>query len=316
MSFDRDSAGGCTTGVRQTMSRTYVPRARRAGARLLAESRAIKLERAPGGWKIHTVTAGKPQEIRADHVFVCGGAVQTPLLLRRSGITKNIGNSLAIHPTVKAVAFFEQEVNHEDLGVGVHQVKEFSPRMSFGCSISSLPYLALALSDYSGVHAEVKSRWRHMAVYYGMVTGPHTGTVRPIFGLPDPLIRYRLRDIDLRDLATALRRLSQMLLAAGASCVYPAIAGAQPITAPDQLSRLPASLAPDRSNLMTIHLFSSCPMGEDRDRCAADSMGRVHHMDNLYINDASLIPTAPGLNPQGTIMALARRNTLHFLGRL
>jgi len=67
---------------------------------------------------------------------------------------------------------------------------------------------------------------------------------------------------------------------------------------------------------MTIHLFSSCPMGEDQTRCATNSLGQVHGTANLYINDASLIPTAPGVNPQGTVMALARRNTLHFLGEL
>jgi len=113
-----------------------------------------------------------------------------------------------------------------------------------------------------------------------------------------------------------LRRLSRMLLAAGARIVYPCIAGARPITAEDQLSTIPGTLPPDRSNLMTIHLFSSCPMGEDQARCATNSMGQIHGVKNLYVNDASLIPTAPGVNPQGTVMALARRNTLHFLGQL
>jgi choline dehydrogenase-like flavoprotein len=45
-------------------------------------------------------------------------------------------------------------------------------------------------------------------------------------------------------------------------------------------------------------------------------MGQVHGTANLFVNDASLVPTAPGVNPQGTVMALARRNTLHFLGQL
>jgi len=307
---------GCALGTRQSMTRTFVPRARQAGARLVAETRVERFERSGSGWRVVARVQGRPVEIHAEHVFVCGGATQTPLLLRRSGITKNVGNSLAIHPTVKAVAVFEEEVNHEQLGVAVHQVKQFAPRMSFGCSISSLPYLGLALGDYAGQDGEIKSRWRHMAIYYGMITGPHTGKVRPVLGLPDPLIRYRLSTEDLRDLATALRRLSRMLLAAGARIVYPCIAGARPITAEDQLSTIPGTLPPDRSNLMTIHLFSSCPMGEDQARCATNSMGQIHGVKNLYVNDASLIPTAPGVNPQGTVMALARRNTLHFLGQL
>jgi O-antigen ligase len=32
------------------------------------------------------------------------------------------------------------------------------------------------------------------------------------------------------------------------------------------IGAIPGALPPDRSNLMTIHLFSSCPMGEDRGR--------------------------------------------------
>jgi choline dehydrogenase-like flavoprotein len=41
----------------------------------------------------------------------------------------------------------------------------------------------------------------------------------------------------------------------------------------------------------------------------------VHGTEGLFVNDASLLCTAPGVNPQGTIMALARRNVLRFLNR-
>jgi choline dehydrogenase-like flavoprotein len=49
-------------------------------------------------------------------------------------------------------------------------------------------------------------------------------------------------------------------------------------------------------------------MGEDRSRAAADSFGLVHGSDNVYVNDASLLPDAPGVNPQASIMAIAARN--------
>ena len=64
---------------------------------------------------------------------------------------------------------------------------------------------------------------------------------------------------------------------------------------------------------MTIHLFSSCPSGENTDRCATDSFGRVHGLENLFNVDGSQIPEAPGVNPQGTIMAIAFRNAEAFL---
>src|ERR1035438_6228403 len=116
--------------VRQSMTRTMIPRAVAAGCKLIAGARAERLRRENGRW---TVTAGGAN-YSAETVFLATGAVQTPHLLRRSGIGGgawgNIGNTLAMHPTVKIVARFDDEVNHENLGVPVHQVKEFSPRMS------------------------------------------------------------------------------------------------------------------------------------------------------------------------------------------
>jgi len=68
--------------------------------------------------------------------------------------------------------------------------------------------------------------------------------------------------------------------------------------------------------LTTVHAFSSCPVGERTDRCAADSFGKVRRYENLYVNDASILPDSPGVNPQGSVMAFARRNALHLIERL
>ena len=59
---------------------------------------------------------------------------------------------------------------------------------------------------------------------------------------------------------------------------------------------------------MTVHLCSTVPMGEDRSTAAADSFGRLHGADNMHVNDASLLPDAPGVNPQASVMAIATRN--------
>jgi choline dehydrogenase-like flavoprotein len=303
---------GYPIGTRQSMTRTFVPRATAAGCRLAPGVRAQRIEKSFSGWKVHLRGGGV---IRANTVFVCAGAVQSPAILRNSGFSRNIGDSLAMHPTVKVVARFDEEVNYEQLGVPVHQVKEFSPRMSFGCSISSPPYLALAMADHPDYPDEVRLRWRQMAIYYVMITGPTVGKIRSLPGCDDPLIRYALSPADWRDLATGLRRLCKLLLAAGAKELYPSIRGAARICSEEDLIRIPAMLPPDRTSVMTIHLFSSCPMGESRRRCAVDSYGRVHGAQGLFVSDASLICTAPGVNPQGTVMALARRNALHFLGK-
>src|SRR5439155_3551093 len=159
------------------------------------------------------------QQVRvaAQTVFVCAGAVQTAALLRRSGITQNIGNSLQLHPTVKVVARFKESVNSLDMGVPAHQVKEFSPHLSFGCSISSPPFLALGLLDQSQMSRELPEAWQQMATYYAMITGEGSGTVRPALRFRDPLVRYRLTETDRRDLAHGLRKLSELIFESGAT---------------------------------------------------------------------------------------------------
>ncbi len=311
----RMDCDGCPLGTRQSMTKTFLPRALSAGARLLAETRALLLDRQHGKWRVTVARSGETMTVTADAVFVCGGAVQTPALLRRSGITRNIGNTLALHPTVKVTAVFPEEVNHESLGVPVHQVKEFAPRMSFGCSISSLPYLMLGSVDYPDRRDFIRAEWRRMAIYYAMISGPAAGTVRDAGtgARRDALVRYGLSSADLRDLSLGLRRLAKLLFAAGAVELYPSLSGLPPLRDEDDLSLVPSELPANRTSLMTIHLFSSCPMGENRGLCAADSYGRVPEAPHLFIHDASLLPTAPGVNPQGSIMALARRNTLHYL---
>lgn len=53
----------------------------------------------------------------------------------------------------------------------------------------------------------------------------------------------------------------------------------------------------------TVHPLGGCVRGR-----ATDGYGRVHGYDNLYVNDASLIPGHVGCNPFMTITALAERN--------
>ena len=196
----------------------------------------------------------------------------------------------------------------------VHQVKEFDPRFSMGCSMSSPPALALAMTPHPEHLAEVDRNWRYMAIYYAQTTGGR-GTVRNVPGYQDPLVRTRLTPPDMETLGEALRNLCRCLFAAGAVTIYPSVAGVPVLKAETDLERLAGELRPDRANLQTLHLFSTCPMGEDPSRCAADSFGRLYRADGLYVADASLLCGPPGVNPQGSVMAVAHRNVIHFLQR-
>jgi hypothetical protein len=260
-----------------------------------------------GCWKDYTATGAKSGI--AKH-WCSPGAVQTPTLLRRNGITRNIGNSLQTS-TVKVVARFPTWLILTRDGVPVHQVKEFSPRLSLGCSVSNPPYIALGLLDHPEQIKGLASSWAHMANYYAMITPEGRGTVRGAGPFADPTVRHALTSSDRRALAEGLKRISEALFAAGAERVFPrfrlsgiALGGGRPQIA----KRVP----PGRGNLMTIHLFSSCPMGEDKSRCATDSYGRVHGFKNLRGGCQPIVWSA-GCEPTGINHGYREEKALHLL---
>jgi choline dehydrogenase-like flavoprotein len=306
-------------GRRQSMTETLVPRALSAGARLLSDSRVVRLVR-KGNQVSHavgsTTNAQTGQQsaftIRFKQVFVCAGAVQSPLLLRRSGFTNHVGDSLRLHPMIRVTARFKQPFNDPSFGVPVEQVDQFKPELTLGCSYSSVPHLALWMGESADKRARLKN-WQHTGIFYVAAVGTGVGTIRELPVLNEPFVRLPLTSDDLVRLGEGLRKLGQLLFAAGATEITSPVSGGRPITDQSALEALCRALPQGRMAVSTIHLFSSIPMGEDESRCPVDSFGKVRETNNLWVNDASLFPKSPAVNPQGTVLAVARRNVLRFL---
>src|SRR5262249_36424488 len=151
--------------------------------------------------------------------------------------------------------------------------------------------------------------WTRMAAYYAGTRGLGRGSIRTLPGSDDAVIRYQLSKADQVNLTKGLAHLGEVLFAAGATAVFPSVVGAPILRSAEQCrGLLKAPIPLEAMSLSSVHAFSSCPMGENPDVCATDSFGKVHGFRNLFVNDASLIPDAPGVNPQGTTMAIAWRN--------
>src|SRR5205814_9001616 len=187
--------------VKQTMARTMIPRAVAGGATVMPNCRVVKLvrsgdrvtgalcdrERPDGGTERVTIDA--------DHVFVCGGAIQTPALLQRSGISGQVGRGLKVHPTIKIAARFPSPLDHA--GVPMHRITEFAPSLTIGGSVSRKGHIALALSDSAADFHEALEDWERVFVYYAAIRGDAGGRVVAVPGLKAPIVSYRLTDGDL-----------------------------------------------------------------------------------------------------------------------
>ena len=302
------------------MSRSLIPKAVAAGARLLTGCRVETLE--SNGPRIVAATMTRCDDdgitaqirVRADYVFVCAGPTETPSLLRRSGIMHNVGDSLRIHPMLKVAARFKTGMAAEPGAMPLVQVTQFWPDLVLGGSFFSPGHLAVVLGENWTATRDRMADLAHMACYYVGVRGTGRGRVRPSRVEPGRTrMRYELSDKDIWNLSRGMARLATLLLEGGAVEVLPAVRGLSAIRSELEAVRwLDEPLDRRACSLTTVHAFSSCPMGERRDRCAADSFGKLHGFENAYVNDGSMVPDSPGVNPQGTIMTLARRNALHF----
>jgi choline dehydrogenase-like flavoprotein len=128
-------------------------------------------------------------------------------------------------------------------------------------------------------------------------------------------IRYAPGPADRELLRRAQLELARIQRAAGAARIVP-------LTTPpldwrsgepfdpwlDQLARRP--IAPNRVLLFTAHQMSSCRIGTSARDSVAGPDGQVHGVPGLYVTDASAMPTATGVNPVLSLMALARRTAL------
>lgn len=314
-------AAGCPKGAKQGMTRNLIPMAESWGVKFMTGAKVkllIKAKKRISGVLAEIQRDDKTTDlvrIDAEHIFICAGATQTPALLRRSGIKSHIGDTFQIHPMLKVAALFDEEIDAHKSVMPMVQVKEFWPDISLGGSFFTIGHLAMNLSDNWLENRDLVKQYRKMATYYVAVRGTGRGTVRPArFGSEYSHLKYELTDVDVRHLSQGLSRLSTVLLQAGAKAVYPCVQQMPKIESElEAVTWLDENLPKSKLSLTTVHAFSTCPMGERQDKCATNSYGGVFGYENLYLNDASILPDSPGVNPQGTIMAVARRNAQHFV---
>ena len=77
----------------------------------------------------------------------------------------------------------------------------------------------------------------------------------------------------------------------------------------------PITLAKGFPKSKPSHQCGTARMGRDPAASVVDAQLKAHDLDNLYIADASVLPTSAAVNPALTIAALALRTAGHIAGR-
>lgn len=318
--YDRGCKGsglcltGCPTAAKQGMSVTYVPWAlKRHGARIYTSCRVDRVELRGG--KAVAVRArsasGHPVILRARRgVLVAASTVQTPNVLRRSGVRARVlGEHFQAHPGLAITGMFDRPV---EMSFGATQGAEsihFRKTERFKLETISFPpdIAAARIPGVGPEFAERFAKYGYVTSWAAQIRARAEGRVRESFMGADR-VKYTLPEDDVRIGRKAVTLLARMMFEAGAREVYPSIYGVPSvIRSIDQVKLIEEGpLDPRAYAFIATHLFGAARMGIDARTSVVDPDFKVHGVDDLWVVDSSVFPTNLGVNPQHSIMAMSR----------
>ncbi len=310
---------GCPTGAKQSSLLTWMPDAMSAGARCLTDVRIESLLIDDGhcvgvrGRAIdpRTNRPTRRVQVRAKAVVIACGAVQTPVLLLRHRLGRpsgELGRNFLVHPNVKVLAVYPYPV-HGWQGVSQWgQVRQFHDQgIIFAENMTPASVIGAALPNHAAASWRVGKRYDHMVLSGVLVEDSDTGRVRRgPFGMALPT--YDITDYDHERFVNATRWLAEMHFSMGAEEVHLPFVGLHVARSADDLSKIDSTkIRPQDLEMFTPHLMGTARMGTRSQDSVVDLDGQLWDLRGCYVADASVFPTAVGVNPQVTIMALARR---------
>lgn len=316
---------GCRHGAKNSTASTYLRDAAGAGARLVPECTVeqvvVSAGRATGvrarargsDGRIHRV------RVRARTVVVACGAINTPLLLRRSGLrNEHIGRNLHLHPVTAMGAFFPDRVEPWGGAMQTRYSAQFADmdgrgygaRFETGPIHFALPASAFGWSTPRQLREDV-ARLAHMGHVGILLRDRDAGRVVPNrWG--HPRIHYDVSPYDAAHARRALEAAARVMAAAGADELFTLQTPPARIRpgGPGWLARFMAAADAVgyrklRMSYVSFHQMGTAAMGADPRRGAVDGRGETFEVQGLYVADGSTFPAPSGVNPMITIMAIA-----------
>ncbi|HXU04143.1 MAG TPA: GMC family oxidoreductase [Polyangia bacterium] len=318
---------GCPLDAKRTSRTTFLADAIADGAVVYSDCRVKLVETDRGRAKAVVAevldrASDRPRGRMIVHarkgVVLAGGAINTPALLLRSHAGNEsgvVGKRTFLHPTVPMVAFYDQPIEAfygPPQSVSVHHFSNRGARVGYFLETAPVhPMLgALALPGFGDAHRRMAERLPFVqATIALLIDGHHEDDGGDVSVNKDGRIslRYPL-NAALREAAIdALGNMARLQLAAGAREVVTLHETPIVIRSEADIARIAdAPFIANGHTMFSAHQMGGCAMGSDPRRSVVNSRGRHHQLENLWIADGSVFPTALGVNPQISVYAHAR----------
>ena len=321
---------GCQIGAKQSTANTWLQDAYDAGARILVETPVDRVMIEGGrarGVEAQTL-AGHRITVRSKAVALAAGAIHTPAIMVRSGMSGQVGKNLMLHPVLLTWGIFDEEVRPWEGTIGATFSDEFL-NMGDGYGIkyeqaATPPSILAIFAPWRGSResAELMQALRYTAGYGGLQRARDGGeVVVGADGLPTP--RWELSDFDRDVMRRGLDGAARLLEAGGARRIYSSHAGWVSYEPGRDGGREKLLEAADRYGwaaaqvtLGSFHLMGTARMGSARVDSVCNPDGETWDVGGLYVVDGAVLPTGLGVNPMVTIEAAAHRISRGLAERL
>jgi choline dehydrogenase-like flavoprotein len=309
---------GCPHGAKQSMLVSYLPYASERGTTLYTSARVDRVElKGDRAVAVHG-HFHVPQYLKniakftlraRKAVVLAASAIQTPGLLRKSGIrNRRVGMHFQGHPGSPLMGIWNDPVN---MWFGATQGYDADHHRIDGRTkietISLPPEIAFARMPGVGARwLETMAETPYGAIWAVQLRSFAEGYVgnNGMFGTD---IRFDLTDRDMDNLRKGLKFNADMMFAAGAQEVILGIYGM-----PERLTRpedtrliLEGPADPAAYSWIVSHLFGTARMSNRPEDGVVGPDFAVHGTKNFYVVDSSVFPTNMGVNPQHAIMGVA-----------
>ncbi|MFA6921391.1 MAG: GMC family oxidoreductase, partial [Gallionella sp.] len=305
---------GCATDRKQSMLVTYLPWAEAHGAKIYSDTHVTQVlaenGRACGvtGEIINPDTGKKMADIRVDApiVVLAAGAMQTPLLLLKSRLANSsgqVGKNFACHPTLSLVAEFAEPV--DDFHGATHSLfmdRDILPPKPGYLLLNAIQdpvEASIQVGPATGKpYLDYMISYRNTIRLICLVHDKNNGEIRLENGAK--FIDYAVDDEDFDTMKVGLKTTARVLFGAGAVKVRIPATNDLTINSIDEVDRVIDGLKNERKRYryVSFHPQGSCRMGVDAKQSVVNPFGETHDVKNLYVVDASLMPTSTGYNTQ------------------
>ena len=333
---------GCGVDLKGNMSNSFLPLALATGNLTVltdCEARSVVGQEHKGGWTASGV-AVSPRDagsrsatvINARQVVVAAGAFfSSAVLLRSPGFPNRqlIGQKIYLQPHAQVFALFDEPMTTNGViddgqyvpynGVpAIYNFLGFLEEHHFWW-LASILYPASLASFVSHLppqeHFEIMRKF-HRTMSLTVTVKDDPAKSRIVLKDGRAQLDFEESKHDIESFRRCFTVAARGLLAVGARRVFLPLLRPPVIEKPSDVEKI-EKLKFTYNDLISYsdHTSGGTQFGIDAQRGVTDSSGCVFGTTNVYVTDSSLFPTAPGVNPSWTIMALARHVATRIVAR-